>query len=179
MERTDYELVKECLEGNSDSFSQLVSRYKKLVYSVVCRFTRDNEEADDMSQEVLIKIYKSLGKYNPEFKFSTWTVKVATNICLDFTRKKRLNSFSLDEFDNMTSDDNSPEDMLLKKEKALFVRSAIENLPEIYRTPIVLYHHKGMSYKEIASLLDKPISIVKNRIFRARLTLKESLSGVA
>ena len=69
--------------------------------------------------------------------------------------------------------------MLLSKEKVLEVRTAIENLPEIYRTPIILYHHKGMTYKEIAAALNKPISIVKNRIFRARLTLKESLSGVA
>ena len=179
MERTDYELIKECLEGCTESFSQLVSRYKKLVYSVACRFSRDNEEVEDLSQEVFIKIFRSLGKYNPQFRFSTWTVKVATNICLDFTRKKKLNSVSIDEFENIAENNNSPEDMLLKKEKALFVRSAIERLPEIYRTPIVLYHHKGMSYKEIAEALNKPVSIVKNRIFRARLTLKESLSGVA
>jgi RNA polymerase sigma factor, sigma-70 family len=179
MERTDYELVRECLDGNTESFSQLVTRYKKLVYSVVGRFTRDTEEAEDMSQEVLIKIYKSLGKYNPEFKFSTWTVKVATNICLDFVRKKKVNSISIDEYDSEITDDSTPEDMLLKKEKVLFVRNAIDSLPEIYRTPIVLYHHKGMSYKEIAVALGKPISIVKNRIFRARITLKESLSGVA
>lgn len=179
MERTDYELVRECLEGNTESFTQLVSRYKKLVYSVVCRFSKDNEDTEDLSQEVFIKIYKSLGRYNPEFRFSTWTVKVATNICLDFARKKKLNFVSIDEFENVAENNNSPEDMLLMKEKALFVRSAIEDLPEIYRTPIVLYHHKGMSYKEIAEALNKPVSIVKNRIFRARLTLKESLSGVA
>lgn len=179
MERTDYDLVRECMEGNTESFSDLVSRYKKLVYSVVCKFAKDNEEAEDLSQEVFIKIYKSLGRYSPEFRFSTWTVKVATNICLDFARKKKLNYVSIDEFENTVGDDNSPEDMLLQKEKVLNVRAAIDSLPEIYRTPIVLYHHKGMSYKEIAEALGKPVSIVKNRIFRARNTLKESLSGVA
>lgn len=179
MERTDYELVKECLEGETDSFSQLVLRYKKLVYSVAFKFARDGEEAEDLSQEIFIKLFRSLGRYNPQFKFSTWTVKVATNICLDFVRKKRLNSISMDEFENIAVNDNSPEDMVLEKERVLIVREAIASLPEIYRTPIVLYHHKGMSYKEIAAVLNKPISIVKNRIFRARLTLKESLSGVA
>ena len=179
MERTDYELVEECLEGCTESFSQLVSRYRKLVYSVVCRFSRDNEEAEDLSQEVFIKIFRSLGTYNPQFRFSTWTVKVATSICLDFARKKKLNFVSIDEYENTVENPNSPEDIFLKKERALFVRSAIESLPEIYRTPIVLYHHKGMSYKEIAEALNKPVSIVKNRIFRARLTLKESLYGVA
>ncbi len=179
MERTDYQLVRECLEGCTESFSQLVTRYRKLVYSVVCKFSKDTEEAEDLSQEVFIKIFKSLGRYNPEFRFSTWTVKVATNICLDFARKKKLNFVSMDEYENIAETNNSPEDMLLMKEKTLFVRSAIESLPEIYRTPIVLYHHKGMSYKEIAEALNKPVSIVKNRIFRARLTLKESLSGVA
>jgi RNA polymerase sigma factor (sigma-70 family) len=179
MERTDYMLVRECIEGNRESFSELVTRYKKLVYSVVYKFSKDNEETCDLSQEVFIKIFKSLDKYNPQFKFSTWTVKVATNVCLDIVRKKKLNIVSMDELENLSGGDSSPEDIFIKREKTVAVRRAIAELPEIYRLPIVLYHQKGLSYKEIADTLNKPMSIIKNRIFRARLTLKDLLVDVA
>ena len=179
MEKSDFELVKDCLAGNRESFGELVSRYKKLVFSVIYKFTRDNEEVNDLSQEVFIKIYRSLDKYDPQYKFSTWTVKVATNICLDSVRRKKLNTVSLDQIENRTGSDNTPEDRFIRKEKSMAVREAISELPEIYRVPIILYHQKGMSYREIADKLDKPMSIIKNRIFRARLVLKESLSGVA
>lgn len=179
MERTDHELVVECLEGNKDAFSELVSRYKRLIFSVAYKFSRDSEEVNDLAQEAFIKIYKSLSKYDSQYKFSTWSVKVATNICLDHVRRKRLNSVSLDEVESFTGSNNSPEEYYLRKEKSQALKNAIEELPEIYRVPIVLYHQKGMSYKEIAEALGKPMSIIKNRIFRARHTLKESLVGVA
>lgn len=179
MERTDYELVVECLNGNKDAFSEIVSRYKRLIYSVAYKFSKDNDEVNDLAQEAFIKIYRSLSKYDSQYKFSTWCVKVATNICLDHVRRKKLNSVSLDEIENFTGSNNSPEEYYLRKEKSHALKEAIEELPEIYRVPIVLYHQKGMSYKEIADTLDKPMSIVKNRIFRARHTLKESLIGAA
>ena len=179
MERTDNELVKQCLEGNNDAFSELISRYKRLIYSVAYKFSRDNEEVNDMAQEAFIKIYRSLSKYDSQYKFSTWSVKVATNICLDAVRRKKLNCVSYEELESRVGSVNSPEERFIRKEKSMAVREAISELPEIYRLPIVLYHQKGMSYKEIAEALGKPMSIIKNRIFRARLVLKESLSGVA
>ena len=178
MERTDYELVEECLKGNKDAFSELVSRYKRLVYSVAYKFSRDSDEVNDLAQEAFIKIYKSLSKYDSQYKFSTWSVKVTTNICLDHVRRKRLNSVSLDEIENFTGSNNSPEEYYLRKERSQTLKSAIDELPEIYKVPIVMYHQKGMSYKEIAESLGKPMSIIKNRIFRARHTLKENLIGV-
>lgn len=179
MERTDYELVRDCLNGDAEKFTELVERYKKLVYSVAYKFTRDAEEVNDLSQEVFVKIYKSLGRYDPQYKFSTWTVKVATNICLDFVRKKKLNSVPLEEIENYARVESTPETIYIKREKSQRVRAAIEELPEIYRLPIIMYHQKGMSYNEIAEALGKPLSIIKNRIFRARHVLKESLLGVA
>lgn len=179
MERTDYELVVDCLEGYNDAFSELISRYKRLIYSVAYKFSRDSDEVNDLAQEAFIKIYKSLSKYDSQYKFSTWSVKVATNICLDHVRRKRLNSVSLDEIENFTGSNNSPEEYYLRKEKSQALKTAIEELPEIYRVPIVMYHQKGMTYKEISESLGKPMSIIKNRIFRARNTLKESLIGVA
>lgn len=178
MERTDNELVKECLEGNQEAFAELLSRYKRLIYSVAYKFTKDSDEVNDMAQEAFIKIYKSLSKYDSQYKFSTWSVKVATNICLDHVRRKKINSISLDEIENFTGRNNSPEEYYLRKEKSQALKSAIDRLPEIYRVPIIMYHQNGMSYKEIAEKLDKPMSIIKNRIFRARNTLREDLLGV-
>ena len=179
MERTDYELVLDCLDGNKDAFSEIVSRYKRLIYSVAYKFSKDSYEVNDLAQEAFIKIYRSLSKYDSQYKFSTWCVKVATNICLDHVRRKKFNSVSLDEIENFTGSNNSPEEHYLRKEKSHALKEAIEELPEIYRVPIVLYHQKGMSYKEIADTLDKPMSIIKNRIFRARHALKENLIGAA
>ena len=179
MEKTDYELVKDCLNGDTDKFSELVARYRKLVYCVAYKFSRDSEEVNDLSQEVFVKIYKSLGRYDPQYRFSTWTVKVATNICLDFVRKKKLNSVPLEEIENYARVDCTPETAYIRKEKSALVRRAIDELPEIYRLPIIMFHQKGMSYKEIAETLGKPLSIIKNRIFRARHVLKENLLGVA
>lgn len=179
MERTDYELVTECIRGDGEAFAELVSRYKRLIYSVAYKFSRDSDEVNDLAQEAFIKIYKSLSKYDGRYKFSTWSVKVATNICLDHVRRKKLNSVSLEEIENFAGDDNSPEEQYLRKEKSMALKNAIESLPEIYRVPIVLYHQKGMSYREIAEKLGKPLSIIKNRIFRARHALRERLIGVA
>jgi RNA polymerase sigma-70 factor (ECF subfamily) len=179
MERTDYELVVDCLEGDKDAFSELISRYKRLIYSVAYKFSRDSDEVNDLAQDAFIKIYRSLSRYDSQYKFSTWSVKVATNICLDHVRRKKLNSVSLEEIENFTGSNNSPEEFYLRREKSQALKAAIESLPEIYRVPIVMYHQKGMSYKEIAEKLDKPMSIIKNRIFRARHTLRESLAGVA
>lgn len=176
MERTDYQLIQECLGGNREIFSELMARYKKLVFSVVSNFTRDSEEVNDLSQEVFFKIYRCLSKYNPQFKFSTWTVKVATNLCLDHVRRKKLDSVSYDEMENMTGDFDTPEETFVRNEKVQAIREAIEQLPEMYKTPVLMYHQKDMSYKEMADQLGKPISIVKNRLYRARMILKENLA---
>lgn len=173
--KTDHELVVECLNGNNDAFSELVSRYKRLIYSVAYKFSRNDEDVNDMAQDAFIKIYKSLSKYDSQYKFSTWSVKVTTNICLDHVRRKKINSVSLDEIENFVGSSNSPEDHYLRKEHSQMVMSAINELPEIYREPILMYHQQGMSYKEISEFLGKPMSIIKNRLFRGRHALRESL----
>lgn len=176
MNRTDQELVRECLNGNNDAFAELISRYKRLIYSVAYKFSRNDEDVNDMAQDAFIKIYKSLSRYDSQYKFSTWSVKVTTNICLDHVRRKKLNSVSLDEIENFMASNDSPEDQYIQKEHSQMLMSAIDELPEIYREPIIMYHQQGMSYKEISEFLGKPMSIVKNRLFRARHALRESLA---
>jgi len=170
----DYELVKACCNGEKDAFSQIVLRYKNLVYSVVLRMTTDNEEANDLAQEVFIKIYKNLEKYSPEFKFSTWTMKITTNHIIDYRRKKKQETVGIEAAEHLPSGD-SPEQQFLAKEQSLMLKNILENLPDIYKVPIILYHQQGLSYQEISEITQEPLSKVKNRIFRGRKMLKESI----
>lgn len=175
MGATDLELINSCIAGNQDSFAEIVTRYKKLIYSIVYNMIRDKQEVNDIAQEVFIRIYKSLNRYNPEYKFSTWSVKIATNLCLDVLRKKRVDSTSIDEIEGVSIDTDTPEARFLRKEKSERIRRAIEGLPDKYRIPVVLFHQNNLSYEEMAKVLNEPMTIIKNRLYRARLMLREKL----
>jgi RNA polymerase sigma-70 factor (ECF subfamily) len=177
LEISDTDLIQKCLAGEQEAFAELVARYKKLIYSVVYNMIHDKQEVNDISQEVFIRIYKSLDRYNPEYKFSTWAVKIATNLCLDLLRKKKIDSVPIDEIAGVSSKADTPETKYIKKEKSRVIREAIASLPEKYRVPIVLFHQNGLSYEEMARVLDEPMTIIKNRLYRARLLLREKLSG--
>ena len=174
---TDYELVLACVEGEKDSFSELAARYKNLIYSVVLRMVSDKEEANDLAQEVFIKIYRNLEKYSDEYKFSTWTIRIATNHVIDWRRKKKQDTVNIEDVAGGLQADAgaSPEDDYIAKEQSRMLRDLVASLPDIYRVPIVLYHEQGLSYQEISEITDEPLSKVKNRIFRGRKMLKESL----
>jgi len=174
---TDYDLVKSCLAGDQDAFSELVSRYKRLVYSVVYSMIPDRQEVNDIAQEVFIRIYKSLGRYNPQYKFSTWTAKIATNYCLDMLRKKKVDSLPIEEIRDLSGGSNTPEERFIRKERNERIWKAVESLPEKYRTPLMLFHQNGLSYEEMTEVLNEPMTIIKNRLYRARLMLREKLSA--
>ena len=172
---TDYEIIKTCLEGNPNAFSELVSRYKNLVYSIILRMVVDKEEANDLAQEVFIKAYKNLDKYYPEFAFSTWIMRITTNHVIDARRKKRHLTVSLDERQDAGVSELSPETRYIEKERAADLKRIVENLPDMYKVPIILYHQQGLSYQEIANMIGEPLSKVKNRIFRGRKLLQADL----
>lgn len=174
-ELCDYDIVKRCINGDKELFAELVSRYKNLVYSVILRMVTDNEEANDLAQEVFIKVYKNLDKYYPEYKFSTWIMKITTNHVIDYRRKKKQDTVSFDEVDYELCGGVSPEEEYIKKEQNNGLNRLVGELPEMYKLPIVLYHQQGLSYQEIAEAIGEPLSKVKNRIFRGRKMLKKSL----
>ena len=175
MPLTDAQIVDNILQGDSSSFQELVARYQKPVFGICYRMLRQREEAEDVSQEVFIKAYRYLTQYNREHKFSSWILKIATNTCIDAIRKKRLDTMPLDEEIKTNQEDVSAERAFLQEEAHREIESAIAALPPDYRMVILLYHHQGQSYQEIAEGLDIPMSMVKNRLFRARKQLKESL----
>jgi RNA polymerase sigma-70 factor (ECF subfamily) len=175
--KTDMELIEACLEGDQDCFSELVSRYKNLVYSIILRMTKDNEEANDLAQDVFLKIYKNLRSYSSAFRFSTWVIRITTNHVIDQHRRKKQETVPLDSvaYEIETSGaEASPETVYLKREHTRRINKIVEDLPDMYKIPIVLYHQQGLSYQEISDITREPLSKVKNRIFRGRKLLKES-----
>jgi RNA polymerase sigma-70 factor (ECF subfamily) len=136
----------------------------------------DKEEVSDISQEVFIRIYKALDRYNPEYKFSTWAVRIATNLCLDIHRKKKVSTSPIEEMQDISDGIDTPETSYLQKERSERIRRAIQALPEKYRTPIILFHQNGLSYEEMTRVLGEPMTIIKNRLYRARLMLREALT---
>lgn len=176
MEVSDIELINQCLAGKQEAFEEIVNRYKKLIYSVVYNMMKDSQEVNDIAQEVFIRIYKSLDRYNPEYKFSTWTVRITTNYCLDILRKKKVDSVSIDEMADIGKSTDTPETRYISKERSEKIHEAILDLPEKYRVPIILFHQNGLSYEEMTKVLGEPMSIIKNRLYRARLLLRDKLS---
>ncbi|MDR1209708.1 MAG: sigma-70 family RNA polymerase sigma factor [Clostridiales bacterium] len=171
---TDCELISLCLNGENDGFAELVARYKNLVYSIIARMTRDRDEAADIAQDVFVKVYKNLDKYYPEYKFSTWIMRITTNHIIDTRRKRKTDESNIDDAKPIASQDPGPEEVLIAKERNELLGRIVAALPDMYKIPIVLYHQQGLSYQEIAEVIGEPLSKVKNRIFRGRKLLKQS-----
>lgn len=172
---TDYELVQKCINGEKEYFSEIISRNKNLVYSVVFKMINNKEDANDLSQEIFIKIYKNLDKYFPNFKFSTWVIRIATNHTIDYIRKKKYEIIAIEEVEYKLTFENTPEKEYIEREERNCLNNLLNDLPEIYKIPLILYHRNGLSYQEIADATKEPLSKVKNRIFRGRKILKEEL----
>lgn len=172
---SDYQVIQSCLEGNINDFAILVDRYKNLVYSVIARMTADPDAYSDIAQEIFIKVYKNLDKYRPDYHFSTWIIRITTNHVIDLRRKHKIDSTPLEDSDFSLSTGKSAEDEYISGEFSKELNRLINNLPEMYRIPIVLYHGHGMSYQDISKSLNISLSKVKNRIFRGRKLLKEEI----
>jgi len=177
---TDFELIQSVIAGDSECFGELVNRYKNLVYSIIFRQTRDSEEAHDLAQDVFLKIYKNLNRYTPEFKFSTWVMRITGNHIIDMHRRKKYETVSYEEYTEGGAEiagAASPETEVIKRDQAERIGKIVSGLPDMYRIPVVMYHLEGLSYQEIAEKVGEPLSKIKNRIFRGRKMLKALLAG--
>lgn len=180
----DRALVERILGGDRDQFSVLVSRYEKRVINYVYRITHRYEEAHDLAQEIFVKVYLALDRYDPNYQFSTWLFRIAQNSAIDALRKKSISEVPLvrqteDEPSGkereFADDGISPYRALKNKQLSAAIDTAVENLPPDYRELIQLRHFAELSYEEIASMKKLPLGTVKNKLFRARNLLKESL----
>jgi len=184
----DADVVRLAQEGRETAFRELVRRYERPVFSLVFRMVRDRETAEDLAQDAFIKVLNHIDKYSPEFKFSSWLFKIANNVAIDWMRRKRLDTVSMDgsphattaaEVEATTFDLAAQQESALDEMEARELGSAIERAiaklrPE-YRACIMLRHVEGRSYEEIATTLDLPLGTVKTYIHRARHELRRTL----
>lgn len=178
MDSTDQEIIKKILKGQGDLYEEIISRYKNGVYSLCIRMVRNHEDAKDLAQEAFIKAYQNLDKYNPEYKFSTWIFRVASNLCVDYLRKAKKQTLPYEDKLSMPHDTASAEDMYIHSDNKKVIEKAILDLPEEYRVLIILYHKEGLSYEEMSKVLNLPLSKVKNRLYRGRNKLKDKLKDI-
>ncbi|HYM61427.1 MAG TPA: sigma-70 family RNA polymerase sigma factor [Thermoanaerobaculia bacterium] len=182
----DRALVTRILEGDCDRFSDLVRRYEKRIVNYVYRITHRYEEAHDLTQEIFVKVFLALDRYDPKYQFSTWLFRIAQNSAIDALRKKGIMEVPLarpteDEpggKEREFADDGvSPYRALKNKELRSAIGQAVENLPPDYRELIQLRHYAELSYEEIALMKRLPLGTVKNKLFRARNLLKDALDS--
>jgi RNA polymerase sigma-70 factor (ECF subfamily) len=186
-ELEDGEIVRRILAGEEDLFEVLVRRYQARVVSHVSRMVGVREDAIDLSQEIFLKVFQALDRFNPSYKFSTWLFRIAGNAAIDHLRKRRPRTVPLEAPDpeggagpfpvEQRSTGLDPYGRLRNFERGEAILRAIDELPEDFRELIALRHFAGLSYEEIATVKDMPLGTVKNKLFRARAVLKDRLSG--
>jgi RNA polymerase sigma factor (sigma-70 family) len=175
----DIQLVTRAIEKHDQAaYAELLDRYKESVYFLLLKMVNNKDDAEDLTIEAFGKAFKNIAQYTPNFAFSTWLFRIATNNCIDFIRKKRTVTLSLDrtftssDGDEMTmdvrSDSLDPEEHLIRKQKNILMRSLVEKLKPRYRVLIELRYFQELSYEEIAERLDLPLGTVKAQLFRSR-----------
>lgn len=178
--KNDYQLVVKAREGDQKAYASLMQRYKDSIYFMALKMVNNREDAMDLTVETFAKAFEKLDKYQPEFAFSTWLFRVATNNCIDFIRKKKLNTMSIhgmmdDDGDDrplqIKADTLNPEETSIKKQQTNELKTLVESLPPRYRNLITLRYFDELSYEEIAQQLSLPLGTVKAQLFRAKYLL--------
>lgn len=175
---TDEQVIENVIEGDTHLFSEIVNRYKDRVFSLVYRFTCDYGEAQDVSQEVFLNIYKNLGKFDKRAKFSTWLYRVGYNMSVDWYRKnkRKLKNLLMEQEKQDTPDlKYDLEKSIIRRQQETALRNSILQMKEKYRSPLILFHYENMSYEDIGYVLKLPVKTVETRLYRGRNLLRKSL----
>jgi len=184
----DFKLVQLAIgEGDQKAYAELMKNYRDSLYFMLLKMTNNPHDAEDLTIEAFGKAFKKLHQYTPDYAFSTWLFKIASNNCIDFIRKKKKYTFSIDQnFDDeqgtelankIPSKTLDPEEELVKQQKIKLMHEVVEKLKPHYRTLIELRYFKEFSYDEIATELNLPLGTVKAQLFRAREFLYQILKN--
>ncbi|MCB9196842.1 MAG: sigma-70 family RNA polymerase sigma factor [Flavobacteriales bacterium] len=177
--RYDFILVTRAVNTKDQkAFAELMDRYKDSIYYMLLKMVNDSDDADDLTIEAFGKAFNRLHQYTPNFAFSTWLFKIATNNCIDFIRKKKKNVLSLDNRYNnddgdslmieLKSEGRNPEQEAIREQKMIIMRDVVTRLKPRYKQLIEMRYFEELSYEEIAEQLDLPLGTVKAQLFRAR-----------
>jgi RNA polymerase sigma factor (sigma-70 family) len=182
--QSDALVIAQARRGEESAFAELLHRYRAPVFNLCLRMLKNRDDAEDVAQDVFIKVFAMLDRYDERYAFRSWLFKITANQCIDFIRKNRVKMLSLDEpvqyrgeeIERQFPDEgDSPDDALESKELGHLLLSITAELPPHYRSMIVLRHQEQLSYEEIAQIMDLPLGTVKARIHRARAMMKEKL----
>ncbi|MFT6747329.1 MAG: RNA polymerase sigma factor (sigma-70 family) [Glaciecola sp.] len=175
----DYKLVRDAVDNKSQkAYAELLERYRDSIFYMLLKMVGSKDDADDLTIEAFGKAFKKLDQYTPNYAFSTWLFKIASNNCIDFIRKRKKNTFSMNraieneeggdlELD-IPSDELDPEQVFMKAQKIEMMHNVVNQLKPRYRDLVELRYFKELSYEEIAKELQIPIGTVKAQLFRAR-----------
>lgn len=173
----DVLLMMKVARGDRAAFEELVLKYQKKVINAVYRYVGNPSVAEELAQDVFVRVYRAAETYKPEARFSTWLFTIVRNICLNYRTREGKHDQQMDSETEplLLTAANNPETEMMRKELRQRIQSALQELPETLRLPLVLNHFSQMQYEEIAKVLDISLSAVKVRIHRARLALAEKL----
>jgi RNA polymerase sigma factor (sigma-70 family) len=183
----DFRLIDMAVEGDDAAYAKLLQRYKRPVYHMVLKMVRNIDDAEDLTIESFAKAFKSLHRFKKDFTFSTWLFRIATNNTIDFIRKKKLNTLSIE--NTFTDDDGQsvsidvedenldPQEETIKAQKAEIMQLFVDKLPSKYQKLVRLRYFHELSYEEIAEELDAPLGTVKAQLHRARELMFEMVKN--
>jgi len=177
--KRDYQIIRRALdEGDQHAYAELMNLYKDSLYFMMLKMTNDDIDAEDMTIEAFGRAFKSLKNYKPNFAFSTWLFKIASNNCIDFLRKKRKILLSINPdlseeettsiAQNIQSESPNPEEKIITKQKHKIMREVVNKLKPHYKTLVELRYFKEYSYEEISQEMNLPLGTVKAQLFRVR-----------
>lgn len=179
-------LVRRCLAGDEKAYRELVERYQAQVYHLALRMVRRAEDAEDLTQETFVRMFRALSRYDPTRPFAAWLFTIASRLCIDHIRRRKVGTMSLtrrewdseEEYELELEDPGpGPEEVTSRNEEERRTADLIDSLPAHYRIVVVLRHQQDLSYEEIAEALQLPLGTVKARIHRARALLKIRIEG--
>ncbi|MBT9394023.1 sigma-70 family RNA polymerase sigma factor [Hymenobacter sp. NST-14] len=184
----DFKLIRAAVENNDEkAYAELMHIYKKPVYHVVLKMVRNPDDAEDLTIEAFAKAFRNLHKFNPEFAFSTWLFRIATNNCIDFIRKNKIKTMSIDSAIKIDNGDEitidfrdqnlNPQETTIKNQKIEIMQHVVSRLPDKYQRLVTLRYFDELSYEEIATELKAPLGTVKAQLHRARELLYDMVKG--
>jgi RNA polymerase sigma-70 factor (ECF subfamily) len=175
----DYHLVQKALnQKDQKAYAELMDRYREPIYFMLLKMVNNKDDAEDLTIEAFGKAFRRMGQYTPQFAFSTWLFKIASNNCIDFIRKKKIKAISIDQ--GFTSEDGDtyeisvkdsvldPAEAMQKEERIKKMREIVDRLKPRYRKLVEMRYFEELAYEEIAEQLDLPLGTVKAQLFRAR-----------
>jgi RNA polymerase sigma-70 factor (ECF subfamily) len=185
----DLVLVDRAVKGDQKAYAELLDRYRDAIYFMLLKMVNNKSDAEDLTIEAFGKAFKNIHQYTPNYAFSTWLFKIATNNCIDFIRKRKANLVSIDQSiedvegvssspaSNLQSGGLDPEETLIKEQNILLIKGLVSRLKPRYRKLIELRYFKEYSYEEISDELQLPLGTVKAQLFRARELLFNILTN--